>query len=154
MAALGAAVNIVSTDGVAGRAGFTASAVCSVTDDPPTLLVCINRQSSSHSVVGANEVLCINTLSGSQQELSTLFAGKSARGDRFGSGNWDVLATGAPALKGALANFDCHVSDTVRQGTHDVFFCRVVSIRMAQLADHGSGLIYFKRNYHVLDVAP
>jgi len=43
MARLGAAVNIVTTDGTAGRAGFTASAVCSVTDDPPTLLVCLNR---------------------------------------------------------------------------------------------------------------
>ena len=46
MARLGAAVNIVTTDGEGGRAGFTASAVCSVTDDPPTLLVCMNRGSS------------------------------------------------------------------------------------------------------------
>jgi flavin reductase len=41
MACLGAAVSIVTTDGAAGRAGFSASAVCSVTDDPPTLLVCL-----------------------------------------------------------------------------------------------------------------
>ncbi|MET4385446.1 flavin reductase (DIM6/NTAB) family NADH-FMN oxidoreductase RutF [Bradyrhizobium sp. F1.4.3] len=58
MARLGAAVSIVTTDGPAGRAGFTASAACSVTDDPPTLLVCMNRASSAYvSVVGNNVVL-------------------------------------------------------------------------------------------------
>ena len=45
MARLGAAVNIITTDGAAGRGGITATAVCSVTDDPPTLLVCLNRTS-------------------------------------------------------------------------------------------------------------
>ena len=56
MACLGAAVSIVTTDGKAGRAGFTASAICSVTDDPPTLLVCINRSSSTYSNVTRNVV--------------------------------------------------------------------------------------------------
>ena len=46
MACVGAAVNIITTDGPAGLAGFTASAVCSVTDSPPTLLVCLNRGAS------------------------------------------------------------------------------------------------------------
>lgn len=48
MARLGAAVNIVTTDGVAGRAGFAATAVCSVSDNPPTLLVCLNRNASAY----------------------------------------------------------------------------------------------------------
>ena len=47
MARLGAAVNIITTGGPAGRGGFTASAVCSVTDDPPTLLVCMNRNATA-----------------------------------------------------------------------------------------------------------
>jgi len=50
MARFGAAVSVITTDGPAGRAGFTASAVCSVTDDPPTLLVCMNRGSERHAV--------------------------------------------------------------------------------------------------------
>jgi flavin reductase len=62
MARLGAAVNVVTTDGEGGRAGFTASAVCSVTDDPPTLLVCLNRAASSNAVFLRNMVLCVNTL--------------------------------------------------------------------------------------------
>lgn len=51
MAQVGAAVNIITTDGPAGRAGFTASAVCSVTDEPPTLLVCLNRSASVLSLI-------------------------------------------------------------------------------------------------------
>ncbi len=57
MAHVGAAVNIITTDGPAGRAGFTASAVCSVTDTPPTLLVCLNR-SASVGRCSANTTRC------------------------------------------------------------------------------------------------
>ena len=76
MARFGAAVSIVTTDGPAGRAGFTASAVCSVTDDPPTLLVCMNRASSAYASVAGNELVCVNVLSARQESLSRLFGGK------------------------------------------------------------------------------
>jgi len=62
MSRLGAAVNIITTDGPAGRAGFTASTVCSVTDSPPTLLVCLNRSSSVYDRFADNNALCVNTL--------------------------------------------------------------------------------------------
>ena len=61
MSCMGAAVNIITTDGPAGRAGFTASAVCSVTDTPPTLLVCLNRGASVWPVFNENRTLCVNT---------------------------------------------------------------------------------------------
>lgn len=63
MSCMGAAVNIITTDGPAGRAGFTASAVCSVTDTPPTLLVCLNRGASVWPAFNENRTLCVNTLS-------------------------------------------------------------------------------------------
>ena len=77
MASLAAAVNVVTTDGPHGRCGFTATAVCSVTDTPPTLLVCLNRSASVHAALTANATLCVNTLSGDQQVLSNLFGGKT-----------------------------------------------------------------------------
>lgn len=75
MSCMGAAVNIITTDGPAGRAGFTASAVCSVTDTPPTLLVCLNRgrPSGRHSMKIER---CVNTLSAGQEPLSNLLAAK------------------------------------------------------------------------------
>jgi flavin reductase len=79
MARLGAAVNIVTTDGRAGRAGFTASAVCSVTDNPPTLLVCMNRGSSAYACVRENGVVCVNVLSARRERLFRLNLNHSRR---------------------------------------------------------------------------
>ena len=100
MARLGAAVNVVPTDGPAGRGGFTASAVCSVTDDPPTLLVCMNRGSSLNETFKTNGVLCVNTLAASQEALSPLFAGftEVERGEWWAAADWTALETGAPVL--------------------------------------------------------
>ena len=67
MARLGAAVNVITTDGPGGRAGFTASAVTSVTDTPPTLLVCANRANDSYPAMKENGVLCVNTLTPAQE---------------------------------------------------------------------------------------
>lgn len=154
MSRLGAAVNIVTSDGPHGRHGFTASAVCSVTDSPPTLLVCVNRDNESHDVLRGNGVLCVNTLTPIQRSLSPIFAGMLP-GDssdlRFESGAWGRLATGAPVLEEAAASFDCRITDMVEVGTHTVFFAEVAAIATgADLA----GLIYFGRDYHPVGAAP
>src|SRR6185437_11223456 len=111
MARLGAAVNVITTDGPAGRAGFTASAMCSVTDSPPTLLVCANRANDSYPAFKGNGVLCVNTLAGRQQALSPVFAGLTEHpmNARFDEGTWTTLVTGSPVLVGAAAAFDCRI---------------------------------------------
>ena len=81
MAQLGSAITIITTDGPAGRFGFTASAVCSVTDSPPTLLVCMNRSSFAHGKFQHNGVLCVNVLSGQHQQLSGIFANGQIRSE-------------------------------------------------------------------------
>ena len=145
MARLGAAVSIVTTDGPAGRAGFTASAVCSVTDDPPTLLVCMNRESSAYASVAGNKVLCVNVLSAQQERLSQLFGGKVPAAERFAAAAWSTLETGAPVLADCAVAFDCQVADVTTVGTHDVLFCRVVALRSSGLTEN---LIYLGRAYH------
>ena len=120
MSRLGAAVNIITTAGPAGRAGFTASAVCSVTDDPAMLLVCINRGSRAYPYVIQNGVMCVNVLGGPHRPVSDSFAGftTTTMDERFGTGSWTVLSTGAPALEGASAAVDCVIEDVVEKGTH------------------------------------
>lgn len=147
MSRLGAAVNIVTTDGAAGRAGFTASAVCSVTDEPPMLLVCLNRNASAYRAVNANGVLCVNTLGAGHQDLSRLFGGRTPMDERFAAGEWSSAVTGAPVLKSASAAFDCRVVDRTAVGTHDVLFCAVREIVLGTV-EHG--LVYFARRYHEL----
>jgi flavin reductase len=152
MARLGAAVNIVTTDGPAGRRGFTASAVCSVTDDPPTLLVCMNRSSDSATAFLGNMVLCVNVLTARQQDLSPIFAGLTSvpTEERFDSSAWTQLETGSPVLDGAGVSFDCRVMQVTDVGTHHVLFCEVTDIAVNGEAQ---GLIYFNRGYHPLSVA-
>jgi flavin reductase len=147
MARVSAAVSIITTDGPAGRTGVTASAVCSVTDDPPTLLVCINRASRHNAIFKANGRLCVNTLSANQDHLSGIFAGltKDSMDARFAAGAWSELALGSPVLVGATASFDCEINQVREVGTHTVFFCRVHEV---QTHMEGSALVYFDRRYY------
>jgi flavin reductase len=147
MARLGAAVNVVTTDGIAGRAGLTASAVCSVTDDPPTLLVCLNRASRGNAQFKANGVLCVNTLAASQRALSDAFAGRGGlqTPERFALADWMALSTGAPVLADSVVSFDCRIADVVEKGTHSVIFAEIEAIRAGA---EGAALIWFARDYH------
>lgn len=148
MARFGAAVSVVTTDGPGGRFGFTASAVTSVTDDPPTLLVCVNRRNDSHPALLANGVFCVNTLSAGQEAISNLFGGAATdQAARFATGSWHTMETGAPALLNAVVAFDCRVAQITEIGTHSVVFGEVVSI---EHGDQHDGLIYFNRAYHTI----
>lgn len=144
MANLAAAVNVITTDGVAGQAGFTASAVCSVSDSPPTLLVCLNRSSSVFEIFQRNKVLCVNTLAAHQVQLSNVFGGKTPMIERFAHGRWGRLNTLAPVLRDALVSFDCHVVQSMSVGSHDILICQVQAI---QQQGGQNALMYFNRNY-------
>ncbi|MHA3892108.1 NADH-dependent FMN reductase RutF [Acinetobacter sp. GXMZU3951] len=144
MANLGAAVNVITTSGAAGTAGFTASAVCSVTDTPPTLLVCLNRSASVFETFKANKVLCVNTLASHQMTLSNVFGGKTPMHERFAAGQWDTLTTQAPVLQDALISFDCEIVQSMSVGSHDVLFCQVKAIQQNQGLN---ALMYFNRAY-------
>jgi flavin reductase len=153
MARLGAAVTIVTTSGPAGRAGLTASAVCSVTDDPPTLLVCVNRTASAAPAFRGNGVLCVNLLAATQQALSNRFAGMDGAvtmEDRFALGAWHAGASGAPVLEGAVASLDCRIADVIEKGTHSVIFAEVQSVA---LGPDGPALVWWGRHYHPVGVA-
>ena len=147
MARLGAAVSIITTAGPAGRAGFTAAAVCSVTDDPPTLLVCVNRTSSVIGAFEGNGVLCVNLCTPEHQDLAMLFGGKTPSDERFAAARWSGLASGAPVLEAAPVAFDCRIVSGVDVGSHRVFFCGVEAI----VSQDGAGrLIYCNRRFHAL----
>jgi flavin reductase len=145
MARLAAAVNAVTTDGPAGLGGFTASAVCSVTDDPPTLIVCVNLASRQNEIIRSNRALCVNTLAADQAEIATLFSTKELPIEqRFAAGKWTTLATGSPVLEDAIAAFDCKVVERLERGTHSVIFCEVQAIRVRT---DGEPLLYLDRRY-------
>lgn len=148
MARLCGAVNIVTTDGPAGRSGFTASAVCSVTAEPPTLLVCLNRSSSAAPAFAGNDALCVNTVGPRHQDIAMLFGGKTPMDDRFAAAEWSAGVTGAPVLADAVVSFDCRVTERASVGSHDVLFCEIHGIAGDP---KGPGLAYFSRKFHALE---
>lgn len=144
MSLLTGAVNVVTTAGASGRHGFTASAVCSVTDTPPTLLVCMNKAARSHVHFIENKILTVNVLGAHHQHISSVFSSSMSSAQRFEYGSWTELTTGAPVLADALVSFDCQVEQMQEVGTHTIFICRIVAIQQSQ---HDQGLVYFNRGY-------
>lgn len=149
MAKLPAAVHIITTDGPHGKAGITASAVCSLSDSPPTLIVCLNREARARHCAVANGRLAVNVLGEDGQELSAVFAGQ--RGlempERFGTGaNWQALDSGAPVLEDAVCAFDCLIDSVQEVGSHSVLICRVLAISPLKAAPN---LLYHERQYKV-----
>jgi flavin reductase (NADH) len=149
MAHLPAAVNIITTDGPHGRCGLTASAVCSVTDTPPTMLVCVNRSSAAHEVLAGNGRLCVNVLPADHQTLARHFAGmtKLPMHERFEQHPWADGKLGLPVLEDALASLEGQITEMKTLGSHSVIF---IEVRHILVRRDGDGLIYFDRGFHRL----
>ena len=149
MATLGGTVSVITTDGPSGRHGMTATAVCAVSDDPASLLICVNRSARLHEVLAANGVFCVNILAAGQDAISQAFSDRSLSMDeRFGSvGPLIDLEPGVPALADAQAALACRVTMVIEAGTHSVFIGHVT--RIHQGSGHGA-LVYYGRRYHHL----
>ena len=152
MAHMSAAVNIVSSDGEAGRCGITATAVCSVTDTPPTVMVCVNRNSAMNAVFKANGRLCVNVLSGAQEEAAKHFAGMTgvAMEERFALDPWSTGSQGLPVLDGALANLQGRIVESQEIGTHSVLLVELDDI---EVRAEGDSLVYFSRAFRRVERA-
>jgi len=124
-----AAVNIVTTGSGDTRAGLTATAVIALTAAPPQIAVAICRSASAYRTLRMMEYFCVNTLTSTQADLARRFAGGVKGLERFSFGNWETLATGAPALVGALANFDCRTAQVLEFSTHTLFVGDVECVR-------------------------
>jgi len=141
-------VTVVTTDGPAGRSGATVSAVCSVSAEPPTLLVCLNSAGRTAVAVRRNGSFVVNVLGPQHRRLSDAFAGMHpGTEDRFRHAGWAALASGSPVLSDAPVAFDCAVTDILRRGTHDVMFGQVLALQ----APGGSALAYRDCGYRRLE---
>lgn len=136
-------VTIVTTVADDKPSGLTATAIASVTLEPPTLLACLNRHSSTCQAIIQAGRFTVNVLANDQTDLAKLFASREA--DKFqrlaalGQG-LEISAFGTPHLMGALTSIDCAVSATTDIGTHRIFFGEVHRVRCGE----GSPLGYFR----------
>jgi cob(II)yrinic acid a,c-diamide reductase len=131
------------------RRGVTITAACSVSDNPASVLVCLNNSNPRNEIFFRSGIFALNTLGAHHQAVADAFSGRTALTDeeRFSSGGFDRLATGAPILTDALASFDCKVTDIKEMSTHNVVFGEVVAVRFSEKRP---ALLYLNRDYHTL----
>jgi flavin reductase (DIM6/NTAB) family NADH-FMN oxidoreductase RutF len=146
MRRLAAGVTIITTEHEGEMGGLTATAVCSLSTEPPQILVCVNRSARAHDLIHKGDRMCVNVLAHDQQVLAARFAG--AHGvtgpERFLEGSWIAEKTGAPILENALASFECVVSERVSASTHTIFIGKVVGVRVRP---KGRPLLYSSGGY-------
>lgn len=136
-------VTIVTTVADEKPSGLTATAIASVTLEPPTLLACLNRHSTTCQAIVQAGRFTVNVLASDQTDIAKLFASRET--DKFqqlaelGHGI-ETGSFGTPHLRGALASIDCAVSATTDIGTHRIFFGEVQQVRCTE----GSPLGYFR----------
>src|SRR6185295_18977117 len=144
MRTLAGAVNIITSMHAGHRYGMTATAVCSASAEPPTVLACINKLATTHGAVSKAAAFCVNVLLAEDWQLSSTFSGAQSGEARFKSGNWTKLATGSPVLVDALVSFDCRVVKKMVHGTHTVFLGQVEQMLLGQ---KGKPLLYSEGQY-------
>jgi len=135
MRRLAAGVSLItaeSEDGV--RTGMTATAVCSVSAEPPTLLCCINRRNASYQTITDGRLFAVNVLAFDDRELADQFARPIPGSQKFAYGLWGHLQTSAPILESALASFDCRLSHHVEVGTHGILFGEIQAVKVRKVA--------------------
>lgn len=140
------AVTVVATVAGGVRAGLTATAFSSLSDAPPTILVCIQRSASAHDLIVSAGIFSVNILAADQQAVAERFSGAGGVSgpQRFDGSTWLSLSTGAPVLDGALANLDCRLAEHHRFTTHSIFIGKVVDGANREEAEP---LLYFRGDY-------
>lgn len=152
MRQMASAVCIISTQFKGQRAGLTATSVCSLSIDPPSLLVCINRESDSHPLITGRAGFCVNILQDKHKTIADCFAGGTGLegDDRFQIGDWQYWKSGIPFLSDAMASLECRLSEEVFFRSHSIFIGEVIEVIIHPKADEARPLLYWRRNYHHL----
>jgi len=132
MRRLASGVSLITTERDGVRHGMACTSVTSVSAEPPTVLVCINKNASSHDHIEASGIFCVNLLSSADRHIASAFSSSADRETRFRNGEWVPLATGAPALLTAEASFDCRVVEKISIHTHTIFVGAVVAAELSK----------------------
>ena len=150
MSVCAAGVHVITTDGAAGRYGITMTAVAPVTDEPPTVMLCINKQAGIIPVLLENRAVCINVLAAHQQDAAEHFAGLTALSpeERFEYHIWHRGRSGQLQIEGALAHLHGSVAAQNEVGTHHVFMIEIDEIAVRGGSD--PALVYFRRHFAAL----
>lgn len=147
MRRLASGVVVIATEVDGESFGLAATAVTSISAEPPTLMICVNRSASAHDALVKAGCFTVNLLSEKDRDVADLFGAAKNREQRFSGRQWAPLTTGAPALLGSLASFDCKTIETLSSFSHTLIFGQVVNLKM--FTDEIKPLLYWNGTYHL-----
>jgi flavin reductase len=136
-----ASVNVITSANGSVKNGMTATAVCSVSADPPSALIIVNKSNRSHPIIDGTKAFAVNVLSSNQKQIAGHFASKLT--DPFAQIPHVIGKTGCPIIEGADAHIECVVIEQLDVGTHTIFVGKIV----AAGADCGEPLLYHEGRY-------
>lgn len=137
-------VSIVAAASGGRRKGLTASAVCSLTDLPPTIIVCVNQAAGAHDLIIESGFFSVNALAADQEEIARVFSGGAQGEERFRTGAWSAGITGAPLLASAVCRLECRLSEYRAASSHTVFFGQVLA---GSASAEANPLLYLRGSY-------
>ena len=125
----------------------TATAVCSLSTEPPQIVACLNRGSSIARMLGGTGWFSVNILAGHQEDVASAFAGRGGlQGEaRFAENEWTRHVTGVPLLGGATASVVCHVAGSLHQASHVVLIGRLLDVVMPEGTPPGPLMYHMRR---------
>ncbi|MEK1850849.1 MAG: flavin reductase family protein [Phyllobacterium sp.] len=134
---LAGAVSVITVGRGNDRTGFTATSVSSLAIDPPSVIVSLNRDSSSWPVLQRHGSFCVNVLAHDQRHVAESFAGQGGRKgvERYQDAQWQELATGTLALANALTVLDCELDDAIERHSHGILIGRVRALTLRRNAE-------------------
>lgn len=139
-------VTVVTTCDAAGNPyGLTMNAVTSLSLDPPLLLICVDRTSSTHALLCASGVFGVNVLRSGQTAVSNWFASK--RPDKFAASGYGFGRLGVPLLHDALAVAECRITQVSAGGDHDIIVGAVAHTDVRS----GDPLVFYRGAYARLE---
>jgi flavin reductase (DIM6/NTAB) family NADH-FMN oxidoreductase RutF len=130
--------------------GMTVTSVSSLSVDPPSLIVSVNRSASSWPILLRDGFFGVNILNADQLDIAERFAGKNGLkgADRFAGAEWVTCGSGVPLLVGALAAIDCAVEDIIERHSHAIVIGRALDM---QLSRRTAALGYWQGQYVAID---
>jgi flavin reductase (DIM6/NTAB) family NADH-FMN oxidoreductase RutF len=125
--------------------GLTATSFCSVSMEPPSLLVCVNQDSNTNGLIRKSNAFCVNLLSTDQVDASNAFSSSNSGEEKIENSNARLVElNGVPAIADCVANLVCEVTDTIESGTHTIF---IGTVTHAEVADDKEPLLYGLQAY-------
>lgn len=150
---LAGAVSVITAGSGDGRAGLTATSVTSFSAEPPTILVSVNTGASAYPTIVRERHFAVNILTDQQQPVADRFAGRMGLkgADRYQGAEWRTLASGAPALIGALAVIDAEIEEIIERHSHAILIGRVKAI---EVDTEAGALLYWRGAYERFTGSP